>query len=122
MSRAHQLFLAISTVAFAGTAQAYVAGGHEYDATCNADGYILTSKYPVARTVGQGANTQFFSGIEKLYLGRSCDAAHAIYGTGRWCWANGGFLAEFEDAQFGFGRQELYCESEDDLGFGCICE
>jgi hypothetical protein len=121
VSRA-QFLLSFWFVAIAGGASAYVSGGHEYDPTCNVDGYVLTSKYPVARTIGQGAATQFTTGIEKLYLGRSCDAFHASLGSGQWCWANGGFVASFSEMEFGFGRQELYCPSNEDLGLECRCD
>jgi hypothetical protein len=101
---------------------AYVAGGHEYEASCSADGYVLTSLYPVARTMGQGADTEIVSGVEKLYLGRSCDAFHPIFGKGEWCWANGGFIANFDGMEFGFARQELFCSSDEDLGLECRCQ
>jgi len=106
----------------AGTSAAYVSGGHEYSLQCNADGYQLTSKYPVTRTVGSGAATQYQSGIEKLYLGKSCDAFHKLFGTGDWCWANGGFIADFDGASFGFPRQELFCEPELFDTLNCRCE
>ncbi|SEO28232.1 hypothetical protein SAMN05216227_10816 [Pseudorhodobacter antarcticus] len=122
MYRFSQLFAVMWLGFLASEASAYVAGGHEYEDSCNADGYVLTSKYPVTRTIGQGASNSYVTGIEKLYLGRSCDAYHAIYGDGQWCWANGGFLAEFEDAEFGFGRQELFCRSDEDLGLECRCQ
>lgn len=122
MNCSHQLFATLCIIFAASSANAYVAGGHEYDATCNADGYILTSKYPVARASGQGAGTVYTSGIEKLYLGRSCDAFHAGFGNGQWCWANGGFLVTYSEIEFGFGRQELTCPSDEDLGLECLCE
>ena len=99
----------------------YEAGGHLYDLKCTNDGYQLTSKYPVSRTTGTGATTQRTTGKEVLYLGRSCDSFHQLYGTGTWCWANGGFAAEFADMRFGFGRQELWCEPEQDYGQNCRC-
>ena len=100
------LALIVATIQTAG---AYHSGGHRYELTCNASGYVLTSKYPVVRTIGHGAGTREVEKIEMLYLGRSCDASHEIFGTGKWCWANGGFIAEFTDYRFGFGRQELSC-------------
>ena len=103
-------------------AAAYVSGdGHEYTLRCTADGYELTSKYPVSRAVGTGAGTRYVTGKEKLYLGRSCDASHKLYGTGSWCWANGGFLATFPEQRFGFPRQELFCEPERDYSQSCQC-
>lgn len=103
-------------------ASAYVSGGHEYSSSCNPDGYVLTSLYPVVREMGQGAMTQHISGIESIYLGRSCDAFHPLYGDGSWCWANGGFVAEFAEARFGFARQELSCQAGVDPGNDCLCQ
>lgn len=116
------LFLSLtSTVSFAERTR--VSGeGHEYALTCNQDGYILSSLYPVARTVGRGSATQHVSEIEKLYLGRSCDAASLRLGGGQWCWANGGFLVEFSDGSIGFPRQELSCPVSAELGDTCICQ
>lgn len=119
------LLLAISI--FLSTASAayalgdYVSDGMEYKLACEKDGYVLTSRYPVVRTVGEGAGTRYIKGIEKIYLGRSCDAYHKIYGTGKWCWANGGFLAEFPFHNFGFPRQELYCERQMEYDLRCGC-
>jgi hypothetical protein len=95
--------------------------GHEYELTCNQDGFVLSSLYPVARTVGRGAATQYVSEIEKLYLGRSCDAASPSQGEGEWCWANGGFKVDFAEGVVGFPRQELYCSVSEELGNTCIC-
>ncbi|MFQ5622509.1 MAG: hypothetical protein ACE5FS_03840 [Paracoccaceae bacterium] len=83
--------------------------GHRYQLVCNDDGVVLTSDQPVSRFVGQGAGTRVVTGIEKLYLGRSCDAWHELFGTGRWGWANYGFWAEFEARRFEFPRQEIIC-------------
>ena len=99
----------------------YVSDGHVYDMECTGDGYRFTSKYPVARTVGSGADSHIVTKPEKLYLGRDCDAYHEIFGNGTWCWANGGFVAEFTDMKFGFGRQELWCEPERDYEQNCRC-
>lgn len=97
------------------------SSGHQYDASCNADCYKLSSKYPVSRAVGRGAGTHFVAGIEKIYLGRSCDAYSKLLGHGTWCWANGGFLAKFPHIQIGFPRQELYCAVNGTLGQRCGC-
>jgi hypothetical protein len=114
--------LALAGFMLAGAAEAYVSGGHEYDIACNEAGFILSSKDPVTRTKGSGAMTQNISGIEKIYLGKSCVAFHEVYGTGTWCWANGGFVADFADFSFGFARQELYCPTENDApGLHCTC-
>lgn len=106
---------------FAGSASAYVADGMEYDLTCTKDGFVLSSLYPVVRMTGIGVDQQQSRGIEKIYLGKSCDAFHKIYGKGNWCWANGGFTAEFPDHSFGFGRQELRCPAAVDYDMNCGC-
>jgi hypothetical protein len=81
--------------------------GHEFEESCNVHGFKLISK----------------SGgvVETLYLGANCDAFHKQYRTGKWCWANGGFLVEFGSVKFGFPRQELVCSSNDELGTKCWC-
>lgn len=66
-----QLFTVTCLSFLASETAAYVAGMHEYEGSCNADGYVLTSNYPVTRTIGQAALTSYVSSIEKLYLGRS---------------------------------------------------
>ena len=116
------IFVVICLVFGASESIAYVSNGHEYEGSCNADGYVLKSKYPVTRTIGQGSSTSYVSSIEKLYFGRTCDAYHEIYGSGQWCWANGGFIAEFANARFPFARQELFCPSDEDLGLECVCK
>ena len=67
------IFVVICLVFGASESIAYVSNGHEYEGSCNADGYVLKSKYPVTRTIGQGSSTSYVSSIEKLYLGRTCD-------------------------------------------------
>ncbi len=109
--------LALSTFA----SHAYVADGHEYTLQCNDDGYVLASRYPVTRTIGQGHDMRAASGIERLYLGRSCDAYHKLLGEGQWCRGNGGFVATFPQHRFGFPRQELVCEPERLPHPGCEC-
>ena len=112
--------LLIATTAW--TARSYVADGMEYEISCNADGYVLTSKYPVTRMSGTGVDTQAVSGIEKIYFGKSCDAYHKLFGQGKWCWANGGFIAEFPNHRFGFGRQELICGDSEAYQGNCGCQ
>lgn len=91
------------------TGHAYTSGeGHAYTLTCNSNGYILRSIAPVSRFIGQGANTRVLRNTEVIYLGRSCDAFSDVLGQGKWCWANGGFVAELEGARIGFPRQELW--------------
>ena len=100
----------------------YVSDGHAYKLTCNENGHVLTSVWPVIRMTGQGAGTQFVElKKEKLYLGRKCDAHHKLYGNGTWCWANGGFEADFGDIHIGFARQELICEKDYGYELECSC-
>lgn len=109
-----------ATVAVAQPAQVS-SEGHKYALTCNANGYVMTSRNPVVRRVGSGAESHFVTGTETIYLGRSCDAFHATFGAGSWCWGNGGFVVELPGGRIGFPRQELYCPSADSLGLSCTC-
>jgi hypothetical protein len=102
--------------------RAYEADGIGYDVSCNADGYVLTSKQPVTRMVATPVDAEPVLGIEKIYFGKSCDAFHKLYGKGKWCWANGGFVAEFANHRFGFGRQELTCPAAQAYQGNCGCE
>jgi hypothetical protein len=96
--------------------------GHEYAIACNADGYKLTSRYPVSRFIEKGAASSVESGKEILFFGRSCDARAKVLGAGKWCWANGGFNVEFESGHsIGFPRQELSCEDQSLEIDGCGC-
>lgn len=118
-----QLTLVLIAIISPATVFSYVSSeGHEYGRSCNADGYVLASRYPVTRMVGSGANALPKSGIETLYLGKSCDAYSKLFGAGKWCWANGGFLVEFGNESLGFPRQELYCASNETLGQQCVCQ
>ena len=56
-----------------------------------------------------------------LYLGKSCDALHGEHGAGKWCWANGGFVAELADDRVNFPRQELVCDPAPDFAESCRC-
>ncbi|MGI9355301.1 MAG: hypothetical protein ACR2PF_09115 [Rhizobiaceae bacterium] len=112
---------AVSLLMAASPAHAYVSDGHEYTLSCNQDGYVLTSVNPVARTIGSGAGTEQVKGTEFINLGKSCDASHKLFGTGKWFWANGGVRAEFEGHVFGFPRQELLCEPEPAFSGNCNC-
>jgi len=118
------LALVLSVAATAGHAQftRTSAAGHDYAMTCNESGYVLRSVNPVSRFVGQGADTTLVRGTEVIYLGRSCDAFSKVLGGGTWCWANGGFLIGLAGSEIGFPRQELYCPTNDDLGFECQCQ
>jgi hypothetical protein len=98
----------------------YVGDNHSWKLTCNASGYKLTSKYPVSRFIEAGADSSSTEEIETIFFGRSCDAQHKIFGKGKWCQANGGFSAEFENYTIGFSRQELGCSDGSDLG-NCGC-
>lgn len=100
----------------------YVGDNHSWSVSCNASGYELRSKYPVSRFIEAGANSSVSEEIETLYLGKSCDAAHKVLGKGKWCWANGGFRAEFGNgATIGFPRQELSCPKQEFELTGCGC-
>jgi len=113
---------ALALLAAAPQAYGYTADGIDYDVACNASGYVLTSKQPVTRMVPTPVDAEPVVGIETIYLGKSCDAFHALYGTGKWCWANGGFLAEFPRHSFGFGRQELSCPGDEAYRGNCGCQ
>jgi hypothetical protein len=103
--------------ALAGDEDYYVSGaGDDYQVTANASGYVLTSRYPKARFVDRGAASYVVRGVETFYFGTSCDAAHEVFGNGKWGWANGGFGAEFDSGfRLMFPRQEL------PEGHGGIC-
>jgi hypothetical protein len=116
---ARSIFIAFTIATSSATA--YVADGHEYALRCTKDGYVLTSKYPVKRTIGSGTGTRYVSGREKLHLGRNCDAFTKLNGYGSWCWANGGFFATFGEWRYEFWRQELHCEPERDYELNCRC-
>ena len=106
-----------------GTLAQVSSDGHSYNVTCNDHGYVLRSKWPVSRFVGTGAATVIETGEEVIYFGKDCDAFSEHLGTGTWCWANGGFVADLEHRRIGFPRQELYCPAEPNFetGFECGC-
>ena len=100
----------------------YVSDNHSWSLGCNASGYALRSQYPVTRFHEAGAGSTVSQERETLYLGRSCDASHTVLGSGKWCWANGGFVVEFDNsARMGFPRQELFCPNSDNDFLGCRC-
>jgi len=99
----------------------YVSDNHSWSLSCNNSGYVLQSQYPVTRFHEAGAGSSVTRERETLYLGRSCDASHTVLGNGTWCWANGGFFAEFDGYRMGFPRQELVCPTEEDDFTGCGC-
>ena len=99
----------------------YIADNHSWNLTCNPSGYQLKSKYPVSRFVEAGANSSTTEAIETIYLGKSCDAQHKLFGKGKWCWANGGFTVEFAKNSIGFPRQELACSNPAFDIDGCGC-
>jgi hypothetical protein len=80
---------------------------------CNVHGFVLRSRGPVER-LGRTER-------ETVYFGRSCDAYHPRLGDGKWCWADGGFIADFSSASIGFPDQELVCPSDPGLGRSCRC-
>ena len=123
ISMGKMLFVAaMSASGWSTAAQSYVADGTEYVVSCNADGYVLTSKDSVSRMVETPVDAEPVTGIEKIYFGKSCDAYHKLFGQGKWCWANGGFIAEFPARTFGFGRQELSCQGAEAYQGNCGCQ
>ena len=123
MKKATSVILILSALGFYGvgsTANSYVSEGHEYTLSCNENGYVFQSKYPVSRHIEAGANSKVIElNPEKIYLGKDCDAQHKVYGGGKWCWANGGISVEFALHNFGFPRQELSCEKEPESNCRC---
>lgn len=105
------LIAALGLLSSAAAAYDYVSSdGHRYTVECNRSGYVLQSTHPVSRYEEGGAMSRFHDlKREKIYLGKDCDAFHEVVGGGKWCWANGGFVAEFPTFRFGFPRQELSC-------------
>lgn len=99
----------------------YVGDNHSWSLSCNASGYVLKSQYPVTRFFEAGAASSVTRERETLYLGRSCDASSTTMGEGKWCWANGGFFAEFETHRISFPRQEVICPGGGDDSLACGC-
>ncbi|MBO9424569.1 hypothetical protein J7444_07550 [Labrenzia sp. R4_1] len=99
----------------------YVGDNHSWSLTCNNSGFVLRSQYPVSRFHSAGAASSVTSEKEILYLGNSCDASHTVLGDGKWCWANGGFSAEFEHFRIGFPRQEILCQQASIAASDCRC-
>lgn len=97
----------------------YIGDNHEWAVSCNQNGYVLKSVNPVSRVTGIGAASDFVTSRETLTLGKSCDALHSVFGEGSWCFANGGFGAEFPDHGIFFPRQEIWCEPDPDAA--CLC-
>jgi hypothetical protein len=121
LSLATCAIMASAAPAVAGTDTIYVGDNHSWALTCNASGYRLQSRHPVARFIEKGADSQVIEGLETLYLGRDCDARHNVLNEGKWCWANGGFVAEFGNTSIGFPRQELSCADGNHEITGCGC-
>jgi len=89
-----------------GAQQPFVSSaGDDYAVSMNANGFAMTSLYPKARFVEQGAGSYVVRGIETFYFGVSCDALHNLFGQGTWGWANGGFGASFDGFEIWFPRQ-----------------
>ncbi len=82
--------------------------GDEYTLVANPDGMILSSVHPKAWFIEAGADSRVERGTDVLFLGRSCDAFHRLWGKGTWGEANGGFVVRFPGGRdYGFARQEL---------------
>ena len=69
--------------------------GHQYSLSTAEEGLVLTSLYPAAWIVGKGTNSNIETGIDKIYLGRGCDAAHDLWRDGRWRADGDGIVIEF---------------------------
>ena len=92
------LVLGLSTpLALADNHRRYSDGTTTYAMACNDSGYVLKSE----------------DRSKTLYLGRSCDAQDEQGSEGAWCWANGGFAVELGGDTYSFGRQELFCDAEE---------
>lgn len=83
--------------------------GHGYKLSCNANGYVLTSKYPTERLIDNGSKLIVKRGIEKIFLGKSCDAYTTAFGDGTWAWEPGGFGVDFADYVILFPQATLTC-------------
>lgn len=118
---ARGIIIILVSVSAPSTAGGYVADGHEWDLQCNDNGFRLRSKSVVTRFIEAGVNSRAEKGRETMYLGRSCDALHSVLGGGTWCWANGGFKADFSGTTIGFPRQELICERALSFSLDCDC-
>ncbi len=95
----------------------YVGVNHVWVLSCNSHGYQLKSKYPLS---WYDENFRYQEKRVTLYLGKTCDASTASFGKGKWCWANGGFVAELAKRRIGFARQELICDAQP-LPMDCRC-
>lgn len=101
----------------------YSKGTTSFIATKNEHGVVLRSSGEQFRWTGMGVNTgvEAIEGADLLqpvvlYLGKSCDAYSPVYGKGTWGWSNGGFMVTFKDEHFGFGRQELSIDTDEEYG------
>lgn len=88
--------------------------GDEYAVLANENGVVLTSLYPKAWFIEAGIQSTIEKGHDVIFLGRSCDAFHKLFGNGKWVQANGAFLVTFDAISFGFPRQELVMENGGD--------
>jgi hypothetical protein len=97
----------------------------EFNSKKNKHGIVLKStgiQYKWVGSYGAEMRTEKIKNAKRvkkiiLYLGKSCDAYSKVYGKGKWEWANGGFTVNFKNINFGFGRQELEIDTEEE--FGC---
>lgn len=82
--------------------------GDDYVLVANPDGMILSSVHPKAWFIEAGAASHVERGTDVIFLGKSCDAFHRLWGKGSWGQANGGFRVSFPGGRdYGFPRQEL---------------
>ncbi|WP_045451914.1 hypothetical protein [Psychrobacter sp. JCM 18903] len=69
----------------------YQSGTNEvYQAQYNSSGAILINQ-----------------SLQRIYLGKDCDAYSSKYGKGTWGQANGGYIISFKAKEFSFPRQEV---------------
>lgn len=109
------LVLMLASAPATATDWTYVSSlGDEYAVAANENGVVLTSIYPKAWFIEAGADSKIEKGQDVIFIGRSCDAFHKLFGNGKWEQGNGGFLVMFDAISFGFPRQELIMENGGD--------
>jgi hypothetical protein len=84
------LLLAMQGTAMRNEQELVSADGRQWNAVANRHGAVLRSNGEI------------------VYLGHSCDARSPTLGTGRWEFANGGFVIIMRRRAFGFPRQGIH--------------
>lgn len=92
---------------FSEPSSVYVSSdGHNYNLSCNRNGYVLKSDGPVSRFVEAGASSRIHNlEREVLFLGKDCDAFHKVFGGGKW-WVLG--RVSIEDVWLPKNRVAMY--------------